>query len=193
MRITAGSLRGRHIPFNAKKFGNAEVTPQKLKGALFSILGESLEGRVFLDLFSCSGQVGLEAVSRGCRLVVFNERDRRRFEFIRSIVKEWGLEDAARVLHMKASACLQYVSARGELFDYIFLDPPYRKDRGDAALYHELLEELSEYPLLRGGGVVIVQHYAQNVLREASGAFLLAERRVYGTSGLAFYRRKEQN
>jgi 16S rRNA (guanine(966)-N(2))-methyltransferase RsmD len=191
MRITAGSLRGRHIPFNARKFGDAEVTPQKLKDALFSILGESLDGCAFLDLFSCSGQVGLEAVSRGCRLVVFNEKDRRRFEFIRSIVIEWGLEDAAMVLHMKASVCLQYVGTRGELFDYIFLDPPYRKDRGEAVFYHELLEELSEYPVLRGGGLVIVQHYAQNVLREASGAFLLSDRRIYGTSGLAFYRRKE--
>jgi len=59
MNIIAGSLRGRVIPFVNRKFDAAEATPQKIKGALFSILGEDLRGRSFLDLYSCSGQIGL--------------------------------------------------------------------------------------------------------------------------------------
>ena len=76
MRIIAGEFKGRRIPFNNRKYGNARVTSDFVKKAVFSSLGEILCGKYFLDLFSCSGQIGLEACSRGAQVVI-NEPDRR--------------------------------------------------------------------------------------------------------------------
>src|SRR3990172_4106761 len=84
IRIIAGGLKGRVIPFSNKKFDDADITPQKVKGAVFSMIGEWLEGKGFLDLYAGSGQIGLEALSRGADPVVLNEPDARRFHFITS-------------------------------------------------------------------------------------------------------------
>ncbi len=191
MRVISGSLKGRIIPFDNRKFGNADATPQKVKEALFSILGENLEGCSFLDLFGCSGQIGLEAVSRGCAPVVFNERDHRRYGFIKRIVHEWGLDGSSMVLNMQAYVCLKYLSSRNSVFDFIFLDPPYIKERGDAYIYREILDEIGRFSLLKEGAAIIVQHFARNTPAEEIGAFYMSDHRIYGTSALSFYREKD--
>ena len=83
MRVIAGRLKGRRIPFNNRRFGNARVTSGRVKEAVFSMLGTELQGLRFLDLFAGSGQMGLEAFSRGCDAVM-NELDRPRHAFLTS-------------------------------------------------------------------------------------------------------------
>lgn len=190
MRIIAGSLKGRRIPFRNAGLGEAAATPQKLKEALFSILGEDLSGLSFLDLFAGSGQMGLEAASRGCERVVFNEADRRRTDSIRRLAAQWGLGDAVQFHSLPAHACIKMLGAQGQGFDYIYVDPPYLKIRGQAPAYGEVLLGLSSRRILNPGGRVIAQHYIHNLLPERCGIFVKVDVRRYGTNALSFYEGK---
>ncbi|HNU92200.1 MAG TPA: RsmD family RNA methyltransferase [Spirochaetota bacterium] len=194
MRVITGRFRGRTIPFNVRRYGDASVTPDMIKEALFSVLGADLSGGSFLDLFACSGQVGLEALSRGCTTVVFNEKDRRRYEFIRGVLEDWGEDgEGVLVLNFPASRCMRLVHTRGMSFDCVFLDPPYEKVRGAPRLYGALLAEIGRYELLAPGGLAVVQHYVHNSMEETAGTLRLLERRVYGTNALAFYGHAERD
>ena len=190
MRITSGSLKGRVIPFNPEKFNDADVTPSKIKEALFSILGENLGGRKLLDLFAGSGQIGLEALSRGAESVVFNDRDSRRVRFIGEMTRNWGVAERSVVLHMPETRCLRYLESKAMKFDIIFLDPPYIKKRGRVREYDALLEGITSHGLLNADAPVIVQHFSGNELPENPGGLNIDKTRVYGTSSLSVYREK---
>lgn len=187
MRISSGSLKGRRIPFVNNKFDNADVTPSKVKEAVFSMLGEDLSGKTFLDLFAGSGQVGLEALSRGAAWAVFNDRDAKRVHFIGDMVRQWGLADRALVLHMSSAQCLRFLEHREKSFDIVFLDPPYIKKGDDKFFYADILAALAKHRLLAGDAAVIVQHFSRNMVPESAGGLSLQKTRKYGTSSLSVY------
>lgn len=187
VRVTAGKLKGRAIPFVNSRFDNADITPQKVKGALFSMLGESLDGLVFLDLYAGSGQIGVEAVSRGCSLVVFNEFDRKRYSFIREFLDHSCTKDGYLILNMKATSSLKIIRDKGIRPDIVFLDPPYDKNRVGGSIYTFLLELLSEPGLAADGAVAVIQHYSKNELPQTAGIFTKKFTRSYGTTSLSMY------
>jgi 16S rRNA (guanine(966)-N(2))-methyltransferase RsmD len=113
VRIISGTLRGKVIPFLNSRYGDADITSQKVKGALFSMLGEHLNGKVFVDLFSGSGQIGVEALSRGADLVVFNESDRSRFRFIKDFADAIRTENNSIILNMMAEDALKIYFCKG--------------------------------------------------------------------------------
>ncbi len=189
MRIIAGELKGRNIPFNAKKYGGAESTPQIVKEAVFSIIGEYLNGAYFLDLYSCSGQMGLEAISRGCETVIFNEKEHRRFAFIRDLIREWGLSEHARAYNLSAPACLKVLASQGLVFDYVYVDPPYDKVRGKTAMYNGILAMICGSTIISSESRIIVQHFGANELPDAIDDCSTVDRRDYGTSALTIYRK----
>jgi len=168
IRIIAGLMKGRFIPFNLNKFKDAEITPQKVKGALFSIIGENLQGKMFVDLFSGSGQIGIEALSRRCSLVVLNEKDRARFEFIKNFVVQSGNSERALVLNLNAMSALKYISERGIKADIIFIDPPYDKEKGITGLYESILKDIEKSGILKETSEVIIQHYSMNFRRTSA-------------------------
>lgn len=187
IRIAAGSLKGRSVPFDNRMFGDADITPQKVKGALFSMIGEWLHGRGFLDLFAGSGQMGFEALSRGADPVVMNDSDRRRCDFMRKCISELGISPVPAVLNLDAALAIGQLHDRGYRFDFIFIDPPYRKEKGPAEQYREIMERITGEDLLTAGGIVIVQHYYGNVMDESAGALRFRSTRTYGTSALSVY------
>ena len=116
MRVISGTLKGITIPFDNDKYDNANATPQKVKEALFSILGDDLIGKSFLDLYACSGQIGIEALSRGAELVVFNEIDIRRYHFIKSQIEKRNLTENTLFFRYHAFRCLRYLFYHRECF-----------------------------------------------------------------------------
>lgn len=187
VRVTAGSLKGKAIPFINSRFGDADITPQKVKGALFSILGEELDGMVFLDLYAGSGQAGIEAISRGCRLAVFSESDRRRYSFIKDFLGSCCLKEQYLCLNMKASSVLKLLHEKNITVDIFFLDPPYDRERGGGFMYTTLLETISDSGAAGKDPVVVIQHYAKNILPERAGMFVKRFTRDYGTTALSVY------
>ncbi len=187
IRIIAGRLKGRAVPFESGKFGDADITPQKVKGAIFSMIGDWLHGRGFLDLYAGSGQIGFEALSRGADPVVMNDSDRRACEFIRSCIYTFDPAPAPLILNMDASRALMTLRDRGAGFDVIFLDPPYRKVKGEAGIYRDILQKIIETGVLSGRGIVIIQHFSGNIMEVIVGGLRLRGTRAYGTTSLSVY------
>jgi 16S rRNA (guanine(966)-N(2))-methyltransferase RsmD len=136
MRIVAGTLGGRRLVAPA---GSAtRPTSDRVREALFSVLGASVEGARVLDLFAGTGALGLEALSRGAASVVFVERAPRAVDAIRANIAALGVE--AEVRRMEVRSALRTASGRGEAYDLVLLDPPYRRAAG---LGRELSEPLA--------------------------------------------------
>jgi 16S rRNA (guanine966-N2)-methyltransferase len=187
IRIIAGDIKGKAIPFDNRKFDNADITPQKVKGALFSMIGEWLHGKGFLDLYAGSGQIGIEALSRGANPVVFNETDVRRFHFIRSYLDELGIEPDPVLLNLPAVKALEILHDRNKIFDYIFLDPPYFKIKESTGQYQEIIEKIGACGVLAGDGEIIIQHFTGNIITEEIGPYRLKMIKKYGKTSLSVY------
>ena len=126
MRIVAGQFGGRRLV--APPGDATRPTSDRVREALFSVLGTAVEGARVLDLYAGSGALGLESLSRGAASAVFVDRAPRTIEAIRTNVKALGV--AADVRRMQAGTALRTASARGEAYDLVFLDPPYRHAAG---------------------------------------------------------------
>lgn len=187
IRIIAGSLRGRVIPFSNRRYDDADITPQKVKGAIFSMIGEWLRGKSFLDLYAGSGQVGLEALSRGAEPVVLNEMDTARFKFISTCVERFGPLPSATILNLPAARALELLHAKGSSFDFIFLDPPYRKSQDADDPYRAIMEKAGALDLLAPGGEIIVQHYSEKMPDEIIGRYSARSVKRYGKTSLTVY------
>jgi len=150
MRIIAGSARGRNIETPTGL--STRPTLNRVKESLFGIIQFDLfEARV-LDLFSGSGSLGLEAISRGAELAVMNDFDPKCVEIIRKNTEKLGFSDRAQIANRDYQA--QLLSLRGgKPFDLIFLDPPY-----SAGMAQRAVELIFELGLLAQGGKIIVEH-----------------------------------
>ncbi len=187
IRVIAGELKGRVIPFDNRKFDDADITPQKVKGAVFSMIGEWLNGRGFLDLFAGSGQIGIEALSRAADPVVFNETDSKRQRFIKSYLDGIGLKPAPLVLNLSAERALAFCKSKGYAFDYIFLDPPYVKSKTGVSLHHEIMTAIAGTGTLSEHGEIIIQHFSGNAMDEEVGPYRLKATKIYGKTALSVY------
>lgn len=184
MRIVTGLLRGRVIPSH-RALGNIRLTSSRLKESLFSMLGTDLSDRTFLDLCAGSGQIGLEAFSRGAR-VTLNEADRRRCDRIRRLLRQWKLGKVE--LHgAKAQILIPQLQEQERRFDVVYLDPPYHATRNARPLSLELLEQLDSTTILSPGGLLLVQHQADLDLPATTGRLVRLQRRSYGNTDLSAY------
>jgi 16S rRNA (guanine966-N2)-methyltransferase len=150
VRVIAGRFGGRRLA--APPGRDTRPTSDRVREALFSILGP-LEGERVLDVFAGSGALAIEALSRGAASALLIERDPRAIAAIRANLAALGIpEEKARLVAGAARTALRRASARGETYDLVFLDPPYRSAP-------ELGRELSVAlePLLAAGGRVVAE------------------------------------
>jgi len=149
------------------------------------MLGSELEDQTFLDLCAGSGQIGLEACSRGAQ-VTFNEPDRRRHEQLRRILRQLR---APRVdLHCaKGQVLIPRLRESGKRFDLVYLDPPYHALRSGQPLSLALLELLADGTLFSPQGLLLIQHQSELEFPSEIDQLLLLRRRPYGNTALAIY------
>ncbi len=181
MRVITGSARGRKL----KALSGEAVRPtgDRVKEAVFSIIQFELEGRRFLDLFAGSGQMGIEALSRGAAFALFIEKDREAYAIIKENLAHTKLEESARVLNSDALAFLQ---TSDSLFDIIFIDPPYNTDLIDQAL------PLAAQKLAPGGIIVCEIKFLRN-LPETVGNLKLFRTYKYAKTSLVTYRHAQND
>lgn len=182
MRIISGSAGRRHIRVPASV---ARPSTDRLREALFSILGERVRGARVLDLFAGSGALGLECLSRGAESCVFVDESHEAQRVIRGNLDGLGLE-GGRVLGGDAFQLLK--TGQGQ-FDLIFADPPYYHKPGDIDYVSELLSCGALADSLAAGGLLVVEDAAANQ-RGDEGVWELLDRRRYGGSGILFYQRR---
>ena len=175
MRIITGQYKGRH--FDIPRTFKARPTTDFAKENIFNVLGRyiDLEGATALDLFSGTGSISLELVSRGCARVVSVEQDRDHHRFIVDCLKKLG---TTACLPLRADV-FRYIKSCHHQFDFIFADPPYA------------LRELSQLPdlvlgngLLAQGGVFVLEHGKDN---DFSSHQHFAEHRQYGSVNFSLF------
>lgn len=175
MRVITGSARGRRLI--TLEGEDVRPTTDRVKEAMFSIIQFEIEGRKVFDMFAGSGQLGIEALSRGAAKAVFSDADRRAAEVVRENLASTGLADKAVVLNMDGIAAAS--SAGG--FDIALLDPPYNKN-----ILPSAIEAAARS--LNPGGVIICEHAYGEELPEAAGEVSLHRTYKYGKTALTVYR-----
>lgn len=176
MRIITGSRRGRKL--KTLEGQAVRPTPDRVKEALFNILQFDVEGRVFLDLFAGSGQIGLEALSRGAARAVFVDQSKASCAVVQENVRATDFESQAQIVNADYTAFL--LRGAGP-FDIAFLDPPYRTGTLEKAL-------LAVVPHMNRGGIVICEHPTDETLPECAGEFVRTREYRYGKILLTAYR-----
>lgn len=180
MRVITGKAKGRRLQTLPGE--DVRPTTDTVKEAVFSIIQFSVEGAAFLDAFAGSGQMGIEALSRGAEKAVFVDNSRNSLRTVRENIKVCSLEQGAKVV---ASDTISYMSSTGERFDIIFLDPPYQK-----GLLQRALEKAPA--LMRSGGMIICEHPAEEKLPENAGGFTVYKEYRYGRIMISIYKEKDR-
>lgn len=152
IRIVAGRMRGRKLPVAVHP--GLRPTPQMVREALFSILGNAVPDRLFVDVFAGSGVVGLEALSRGAGAAIFVERDRKLADAIERNAKEFGVDAQARVLRQDVYRWAERWAASAEPVN-VFLSPPFVDLTERAADFHSLVASLQAR--IAAGSVLTLQ------------------------------------
>ena len=173
MRVIAGEFRSRSLKTLPRL--STRPTPDRLREALFNILAPEIAGMVFLDAYAGTGAVGIEALSRGARRVVFIERNRAAAGVIRENLRSLAAEDRAEVVQGRTLSYLPHRKA-----DIVFLDPPYELERE----YRAALDLLAEDP----PPLVIAQHSWHFELEDRYGRLERTRSVRQGDNVLSFYR-----
>ena len=177
MRVIAGEYKGRRL--QAPAGYSVRPTTDKVKEALFSILADRIWQSRLLDLFSGTGNLGIEALSRGARLCVFGDNSRESLAVIKSNISHCRAEEGARVIagdFKKVLMCLE------EPFDIILLDPPYGK-----GFLEPSFELIREKNLLAEDGVIVAEHRREEKMPEELHGFKKIKERRYGVVMLSIY------
>jgi 16S rRNA (guanine966-N2)-methyltransferase len=187
LRIIAGKARGRRI--RSVPGDTTRPITDKVREALFNIIGPDIFGATFLDLFAGTGSVGIEALSRGAEYVLFIERNRRPYTVIRENLKSTNLQEGAEVIQADAFTFLDGLP--NKQFDYVFIAPPQYKDMWVRALVR--LGKHTDW--LSNDAWVIVQIHPieyKSIGEENTVENLVEfDQRHYGSTILVFYRRSE--
>lgn len=187
MRIIAGTYRSRLV--KSLRGRALRPTSDQLRETLFNVLGDGVAGSRFLDLFAGTGAMGIEALSRGAREVVFVENHAPAATLIRRNLESLSIKNGVTLLAMDAVRGLAMLrsgqKARSAPFDYIFLDPPYAA----ASDYARVLESLGGGDLVAPGGVVIAEHRRKFALPDEVGALECYRVLKQGDAALSFYSR----
>jgi 16S rRNA (guanine966-N2)-methyltransferase len=182
MRVIAGNARGRRL--SAPKSMRVRPTADRVKESLFSILLSRLgefEGMRVLDIFAGTGNLGIEALSRGAGYAVFVDSHPESAETIRKNLEITRFSGCAKVVLQEAALALKTLSRSEAPFHLIFLDPPYHE--GHTC---RVLELLCESPLVDAGTTIIAEFSSKEDLPRSFGRLRETERRIYGDSALSF-------
>ena len=181
MRITGGSLKGLKLVF--PRIPGVRPMTERTRKALFDILGPRVRGARVLDLFSGTGALGLEALSRGAEEVVFAEGSSRMVRVILENLKRSGFREKARVLRVQLPREL-YRLPKGP-YDLIFITPPYGTGLG-----RETLARLKA-PLLAEEGLIMLEERKQEGFSAENTPWKLIETRRYGETVLYFLGKRD--
>jgi 16S rRNA (guanine966-N2)-methyltransferase len=182
MRVIAGKYKSRTL--RSLKGQMLRPTSDRLRETLFNILGPTMGGATFVDLYAGTGAVGIEALSRGAYYAIIVEQHAPAVDLIRRNLGSLGIGAEAEILAMNVARAIERLEARRVHAQFIFLDPPYAAD----IEYESALEALGESPLVAPEGRVIVEHLKKRELPERAGELELTRVVEQGDAALSFYR-----
>ena len=184
-RVVTGRFRGAVL--QAPEGDKTRPTTDKVKEALFSIIQAYVPDSEFLDLFAGSGQIGIEALSRGAKRVVLVERSGQAASVIAKNLSKIRMDDSDEIrLHKKSVAqALELMGQGGERFDIIFMDPPYK----DVPLrLEEATKIISDFGMLKEEGMLIVEHDKDCEIPEELNGLKRVRSCSYGITVITFFK-----
>jgi len=180
MRVIAG--KARRLPLRSPKGLETRPTTDRIKETLFNMISNQLPDCVFIDLFSGSGGIGIEAASRGAQICYFVENNRKAIECINSNIEFTKLKDGTRVISSDAITALRQLDGQNIKADFIFMDPPYRK-----GLEKQVLECLSGLDLVDDYTTIIVEASEETDFSYITDyGFKIANIKKYGNNAHVF-------
>lgn len=177
MRVVAGNYGGR--PLKTLSGKTTRPTTDKVKGAIFNMIGPYFDGGKVLDLFAGSGSLSIEAVSRGMDFAVQVEKDRSAQQIILENIKMTKEEQKFQLLKMPAERALTLLQ---EQFDLVLLDPPYAKEEIEKNLL-----ALQEKKLLSTSAVIVCETDKSVELAQQIGQLQLTRQKIYGISKISIF------
>jgi 16S rRNA (guanine(966)-N(2))-methyltransferase RsmD len=180
LRVIAGSAKKRLLRVPAGWTGRP--TADRIKESLFNILGNLVLDCKFLDLFAGTGNIGIEALSRGALRAVFVEKDYRAAGTVMLNLKLTGFEGNSKVIRGDVFKALRQLSEKGEVFDVVFLDPPY--SRGFEV---PVIRKILEQKILSPGGLIIAESSKREEMPAAILKAALTRQERYGDTMISFY------
>lgn len=181
MRVIAGSHKGRRLL--GPRGPGLRPTPDRVKEALFSILGDRVLGARVLDLYAGTGAVGIEALSRGARTATFVDAHAASLHVLLDNLNRCGFADAAAVHRCEAEAFLRRHPGTGA-YDIVFADPPYQ-----TACVTRLLSLLAEEGVAAPDATVIIEHATRAMLPSEAAHWSRIRQYRYGDTSLSLYAR----
>ena len=179
MRVITGKARGVNLktPDGLK----TRPTTDRVKEAMFSIIQFELPGTRVLDLFGGTGQLGIEALSRGAKNAVFVDSGEQACALIRENLRRTKLENDARVVR---ADYLEYLQRCNDKFNIVFLDPPYAE-----VFLENALKKLTQIDILQSGGIIVAERPVGKELPWEFEGFSRSRDYKYGSTLLTLYRR----
>lgn len=186
MRIIAGFFKGRKL----EKINVEGIRPtsDRVKEALFSILGDAINNSIFLDLFAGSGSIGIEAYSRGAAEVIFVDENRKSIEILKSNLNRVGMEKDIQVFNTDYKNAIYRLASSGKKFDIIYIDPPYKSN-----IHFEILKIIYSKNILFKTGVIVIEQDSKEPVCEFNEFWSLIKKKNYGKTLLLFYALNELN
>ncbi len=176
MRVITGTAKGRRLI--TLEGEDIRPTAAKVKGAIFNSIQFDIEGRKVLDLFAGSGQLGIEALSRGAAKAYFVDLSRDSIKVVTENLEHCKLKDNAIVFNGDS---LSFLKTTREKFDIVFIDPPYKKQLAEKALSLVL-------NVLNDGGIIVCETDIKEELPEAVGNYTVTKQDTYSKTKLTIYR-----
>ena len=181
MRVISGTRRGHRL--KQPKTKETRPTEDRIKESIFNVLGYIDSESTVLDLFAGSGSVGIEFLSRGAKKAYFIDKSKLSIDTIRENLEHTKLSQVAEIKQMDSGKALSYFRKENIVFDYIFLDPPF-KEHG---LLLNIIESISESVLLSSGGIIIVEHEKEVELKDV-GNYKIVIEKDYGNKKVSFFK-----
>lgn len=183
MRVIAGLCRGRRL--KSVKGWNTRPTADRVKEAVFNVLGNRTIDASFLDLFAGTGNMGIEAISRGCSLAVFVEKDRKAVQVIKDNLLNCNIMDRALIFHLDCIKALKIIKKENIKFNLVYLDPPYKME-----IIKEVLEYLVDLQLLHEDAIVMAETSVETQLTPVCKNLHMVKESKYGDIKITYYQLK---
>lgn len=182
LRVISGTRKG--CALKTLKGKTTRPTMDKVKEAIFNMIGPYFSGGMALDLYGGSGGLGIEALSRGIEKVIFVDYDIRACQIIKENLQKTKFLDRSEVYRNDARGALKALAKRKLQFDYIFLDPPYENEHIEDDIMF-----IEEHELLCENGTIVVEHHRSVALKDEIGSLKLERREQYGDTMISLYKK----
>ncbi len=179
MRVISGIIKGKKLESLSDE--SLRPTTDRVKEAIFSVIQFEIENRSFLDLFSGSGQMAIEALSRGAKFVTLVDNSSKSIKIIKNNLQRSNFTDKADVFNLGYEG---FLKNNKKNFDIVFLDPPYKK-----GLLQKALEKVEK--ITNESGVIICENPVEEELPKRVGKFYLRKNFKYGKIKTSFYRAED--